>query len=760
MMEADSLKGLLDEIPDFIYFHDLEGRFTLVNAALKSLFNFEEETLLGHRISEFIHPAYRDLFDAYLAEIISKGESAGTMVVIDASGKTHILEYHSKLVVRDGKPIGARGMARDVSEQKRIEKALQASETLYRTLFENAGDAIFLMAGDVFIDCNPAALEMFRCKREDIVNKPPYLFSPEFQPDGSSSRQKALEKIKAAFEGRPQRFEWRHARCDGTPFDTIVSLYRIDVDKKKILVAMVHDISPLKEAMKALETSERNYRELVENTNVVIYRFTPDGIFTFINRYGEELFGFNREELIGKKNTLGTILPDSGPESAEAAAMFRKICAHPERYYENENSNITKDGRELQIAWRNQAIKDKDGNIKEILSIGVDITKVRQLEKELVQAKKMEAVGTLAGGIAHDFNNILGGMMGYISLLKEQHDPGDAHYATLEKIDEAGTQATDLIKQLLAFSRRGKFESRPLDINQKIREVIEILKHSIPKQIILKAELAGDLPAVKGDPTQLNQVIMNVCLNGAQAMNGKGTLTVVTKAVSSDAIPGDIDIDRTVKRYVVFSVTDTGSGMGKATLERIFEPFFTTKETGQGTGLGLSMVYGVIVNHGGNITVESEVGKGTTFHIYLPATDEAAAEQRQTSSATGAMTGKGTILVVDDEDVFREMLKDVLEYLGYHVLTAENGAEGINVFKSNQPAIDLVILDMNMPVMDGRELFQALKKLAPDVKALLATGFTLDGEVQTLMDEGIMGFIQKPFRMDTISRAIDEILKL
>ena len=760
MMETDSLKELLDEIPDFIYFHDLEGKFTLVNAALKSLFNFEEETLLGHRISEFIHPAYRSLFGDYLSEIISKGESAGTMVVVDASGKTHVLEYHSKLVVRDGKPTGVRGMGRDVSEQKRIEKVLQASEGLYRTLFENAGDAIFLMVGDVFIDCNPAALEMFGCGREDIVNKPPYLFSPEFQPDGSSSRQKALENIKAAFAGRPQRFEWRHARLDRTPFDTVVSLYRIEVDKKKILVAMVHDISPLKEAMKALETSERNYRELVENTNVVIYRFTPDGIFTFINRYGEELFGFNREELIGKKNTLGTILPDSGPESAEAAAMFRKICAHPERYYENENSNITKDGRELQIAWRNQPIKDKDGNIQEILSIGVDMTKVRQLEKELLQAKKMEAIGTLAGGIAHDFNNILGGMMGYISLLKEQHDPGDAHYATLEKIDEAGTRATDLIKQLLAFSRRGKFESRPLDINQRIREVIEILKHSIPKQITLKAELAGNLPAVKGDPTQLDQVIMNVCLNGVQAMSSKGTLTVVTRAVSPDVIPGDIDIDRTVKRYVVFSVTDTGSGMGKATLERIFEPFFTTKETGQGTGLGLSTVYGIIVNHGGNISVESEVGRGTTFHIYLPATAETAAEQKTGEPATETTMGRGTILVVDDEDVFREMLKDVLEYLGYHVLTAENGAEGIDVFKSNQPAIDLVILDMNMPVMDGRELFQALKKLAPDVKALLATGFTLDGEVQTLMNEGIMGFIQKPFRMDTISKAIDEILKL
>lgn len=351
-------------------------------------------------------------------------------------------------------------------------------------------------------------------------------------------------------------------------------------------------------------------------------------------------------------------------------------------------------------------------------------------------------------------------MLGYISLLKEQHDPGDSHYTILSKIDEAGSRAADLVEQLLAFSRRGKFESHPLNINKRIEEVLEILKHTIPKQIGIKARLSKHLPSVKGDPTQLDQVIMNICLNGVQAMAGKGTLTIATEVVSPDQIDEKVDIDRTIKTFVSLSISDTGVGMDSTTMKHIFEPFFTTKGLGKGTGLGLSMVYGVVKNHGGGISVSTELHKGTTFYVYLPSDGETVVEQRSEGRDANSVSGKGTILVVDDEDVFREMLKDVLEYLGYEVLTARNGKEGIDVFTSNQSTIDLVILDMNMPVMGGRELFKELKRLQPGVKALLATGFTLNEEAQTLMDEGVKGFIQKPFRMDTISKAIDDVLKL
>ncbi len=754
-------KELLEETPNFIYFHDLEGRFLEVNETFKTLLGFEKSNVIGQGVSDFIHPKYRQEFaERYLPEILSKGTAKGLMLVRDREGKTHLLEYHNRLVVKDGSPIGVHGMAKDVSARKRLEKEIAEREALYRALFEHAADAIFLMEGELFVACNPRTLEMFGCEKKDIIKKPPYLFSPKNQPDGRLSREKALEKIHAALEGIPQRFEWVHTRLDGTPFDTIVSLFRIELQKRQLIVATVHDISPQKKVMRALEESERNYRELVENTNVIICRFTPDGTYTFMNRFGEEFFGYSREELVGKKSAIGTIIPETGGGSERFKAMFRDICIHPERYYENETKNTTRDGREVYIAWRNQPIKDNNGEVREILSIGVDMTRIRELESELLQAKKLEAVGTLAGGIAHDFNNILGGIMGYVSLLKQQHAPEDEHYGILERLEEAGTRASDLVKQLLAFSRRGKYESRDVDVNETIQSVLEILKHTALKKIEFNLELESALPVIVGDPSQIEQVVMNTCLNGIQAMPEGGLLKIGTSHKAAEEVPESLIGTDKATSYIEISISDTGSGMDEYTREHIFEPFFTTKSVGEGTGLGLSTVYGIVKNHDGGITVESKKEQGTTFRIYFPATDRKVKKEKIKTARGNPRMGKGKILVADDEEVFREMLKDVLEYLGYEVLLAKDGRDGLEVFKAYQDIIDLVILDMNMPVMDGKEMFRELKKLSPDIKALLATGFTLDGQVQELMDEGVMGFIQKPFRIEEISTAINALMEI
>ena len=760
-MEQNAYKEMLNEIPDFIFFHDLDGRFIEVNSALMTLLGLSEEDMLGHKVPEFIHPRYRHEFSAYIPEIIKKGELKGVMVVMDKSNNTHILEYHSKLVTRNGVPVGVCGVARDVSVQRRMEREIKEREALYRTLFENAEDAIFLMEDEVFIDCNPKTLEMFKCRKEDILQKPPYLFSPERQPDGRPSKEKALEKIRTALKGIPQRFEWRHSRLDGSTFDTIVSLYSIEVQKRHLLVAMVHDMTPQKKVQKALEESERKYREVAENTNVIILRYTPDGMFTFINRFGEKFFGYTREELVGKRNIVGTIIPATGENSEKLRNMFRDICLHPEKYHENENINVTKDGREVYIAWRNQPIKDEKGNLREVLSIGADITRTKELERELFQAKKLEAIGTLAGGIAHDFNNILGGIMGYLSLLKEQHTESDSHYAILEKIENSLDRTSDLVRQLLAFSRRGRFELKPVDMNEVVQNVLKLLGRSIPKKINIITDLEENLPMMEGDPSQMEQVIMNICLNGVQAMPEGGDLIIRTRKVSDEEVPADLLGYEHGNRYIAVYVTDTGVGMDKFIKEHIFEPFFTTKETGKGVGLGLSMVYGIVRNHGGGIRVESEIRRGTTIKIFMPA--KYAPQHRKEDDSvkkTVAVHGRGKILVVDDEDVFREMMKDVLGYLGYDVLLSENGEEGIKTYREHHDEIDLVILDMNMPVMDGKEMFRELKKIDPNVKALLATGFAMDGEVHELMTEGVMGFIQKPFMIEDISKAIDALLKI
>ncbi len=758
-MENKFYRELLDEIPDFIYLHDLEGRIIEVNSVVKAILGYDRESLIKENVRRYIHPSYREQFDDYLENVLATGEKEGIFVVRDAQERTHLLEYHSRLVIHEGEPVGIRGVARDVSEQKRMERALRERELLYRTLFENAEDAIFLLDKGVFIDCNPKALVMFGCGKEEIMGRSPVFFSPKFQPDGILSKAKALEKLDLVKSGIPQRFEWMHSRLDGTPFETIVSLYKINVSRREIIVAMVHDISPQKAFVRALEKSERHYREVVENANVIILRFTPDGNFTFINRFAEEFFGFPREEIVGR-NIVGTIIPETGAKSGELRAMCRELCRNPERYYENENMNITKDGREVFVAWRNQPIRDKDGNLLEILSFGVDMTQVHELEDALLQAKKLEAIGTLAGGIAHDFNNILGGMMGYFSLLKQQHAPGDPHYAVLEKIEAAGAQAAELVKQLLAFSRKGKFELKPIELNKIISDVLLLLKRSIPKKIEIRTNLQENLPFVEGDPSQLNQVVMNLCLNAIQAMPDGGRLEIETFTASSDSLSPTVLENPAVENYVTVTVSDTGIGMDEKVCEHIFEPFFTTKEVGRGTGLGLATVYGIIRNHEGEIMVESEIGKGTTFKFYLPVKTTPAISRGTSVSGPSekVVGGEGKILIVDDEAMFREMLRDVLEFLGYEILIARDGREGVEVYKGRQEEIDLVILDMNMPMMDGQEMFREIKKINPKVKALLSTGFALDDKVQALMEEGVMGFIQKPFKIDDISRAVKALM--
>ncbi len=762
MIEFQDYKELLDEIPDFVYFLDLKGNFLEVNVALKALLGYEKGEVLGRNVIDFVLPQYRQDFKKdYLQSVMSKGSAKGLMVVHDRSGKSHLFEFNSRLVLKNGIPVGVRGVARDVSAQKRLERRVAERELLYRTLFENATDGILLMEGEIFIDCNPKALEIFGCERTDLIKKSPYQFSPERQPDGRFSREMALEKINAVLSGTPQRFEWRLTRLDGTSFDTIVSLYCIEVQKKRMIVAMIHDISPLKEAIEALEESERRYRELVENANVVICRFATDGTFTFINRFGEEFFGYSREQLVGKRNVVGTIIPDAGEGSDKLKEMFRDLCAHPERYYESENKNITRDGKEVYISWRNQPIRDANGKIKEIMSIGADITKIRELEKELLQAKKLEAIGTLAGGIAHDFNNILGGIMGYLSLLKRQHDVHDEHYKILEKLESSAVRASDLVKQILAFSRRGKYESREVDVNERVQNVLDILEHSIPKKVLCQLHLEENLPVVMGDPSQIEQAIMNTCLNAIQAMPEGGVLRVRTTLKRAEALPENLFDGGKAETYIEISISDTGVGMDSSTRDHIFEPFFTTKSVGEGTGLGLSTVYGIIKNHQGGITVESEVGKGSTFKLYFPAAERLLKKEKQEPIGHFNETqAKGTILVVDDEGVFRDMLRDVLEYLGYRVFLAKDGKEGLDVFQEHKDEIDLVILDMNMPVMDGKELFRELKRIDPHIRALLSTGFALDQQVRGLMEEGVLGFIQKPFRIEEISTAIHNLLTL
>jgi signal transduction histidine kinase len=395
-----------------------------------------------------------------------------------------------------------------------------------------------------------------------------------------------------------------------------------------------------------------------------------------------------------------------------------------------------------------QVVSDQSVQLNQIQKQVAKSTKLFQ------QAQKMEAVGTLAGGIAHDFNNILMGIQGRTSLMLMEMDPGHRHYTPLSGIEEMAKKGSELTKQLLSFARGGKYEVKPTDLNKLVKDQNRMFSRT-KKEIALREKHAKNLWVSEVDPVQIEQVLLNIYLNAWQAMPDGGDLFIETDNCTLDenfvrpfqVKPG---------KYVRISVTDTGMGMDEETRHRVFEPFFTTKETGDGTGLGLASAYGIIKNHGGIINVQSAVGRGTTFDIYLPASDKEVLEEKAPSA--DVLTGTETILLVDDEGTILDVGNEMLTALGYKVMSAKSGKKALEVYTENKDEIDLVILDMIMPEMSGGEVYDRIKEVNPNAKALLSTGYGIDGQATKILDRGCNGFIQKPFNLKDLSGKIRGVL--
>jgi CheY-like chemotaxis protein len=367
----------------------------------------------------------------------------------------------------------------------------------------------------------------------------------------------------------------------------------------------------------------------------------------------------------------------------------------------------------------------------------------------------MEAIGTLAGGIAHDFNNLLMVIQGNASLMLLTIDPLHAHHEMLSSIVKQVQSGSKLTNQLLGYARKGRYEVKPIQLNELVKETSNTFERT-RKEIRIQRELANNLFPIEGDSGQIEQVLMNLFVNAADAMPQGGDIFLKTTNISHRDIRDKL-YDPKPGNYILLAITDTGIGMDSKTLERIFEPFFTTKELSRGTGLGLASVYGIIKGHGGYIDVDSEKGRGTTFKIYLPATDEEV--QKTIEAPHDIVKGTGTILLVDDEEMVLEVGERFLKVMGYHVLTAREGKEAIEVYKKHRETIDLVLLDIIMPNMKGGEVFDRLKKINPNIKVLLSSGYSIDGEASQILERGCSGFIQKPFDMNQLSKSIGALLR-
>jgi signal transduction histidine kinase/ActR/RegA family two-component response regulator len=458
-------------------------------------------------------------------------------------------------------------------------------------------------------------------------------------------------------------------------------------------------------------------------------------------------------------------LPSTEETKREIAELVNTLKMEPEKAVANQREYRLKNGEKVWLAWTNKPIFGSEGEIKEILSIGNDVTAVRRaaeekkvLESQLQGAQKMEAIGTLAGGIAHDFNNILQAIIGYTQILLMAKESSDPDYEKLQAIEASAQRASELTQRLLVFGRKVESKLKPVDLNQEVHQVCRMLERTIPKMIEITLDLKRDLQIINCDPVQIEQIMMNLGVNARDAMPDGGKLVFQTRNVTLDEAFCKVNLGCKPGFYVLLRVSDSGIGMEKELQDHIFEPFFTTKETGKGTGLGLAMVYGIVKSHGGYITCDSQPNQGTVFSIYFPAIQSHEKPNPMKVREMPVRGGSERILIVDDEQAIRDLGVELLGSAGYTVVTAPDGETALELYGGEDGKVDLVILDLNMPGMGGKKCLEKLLRINSGVKVIVASGYSAAGLSDDSIRMGAKGFIGKPYEMDKLLKLVREVL--
>ncbi|HEX04960.1 MAG TPA: PAS domain S-box protein, partial [Bacteroidetes bacterium] len=703
----------------------------------------------------FIHPDDRAMVrNKFSAILKNKQPAVFEYRIVTKAGEEKIVRSHQQPVPDDdGNIIRLVGTMQDITERKQAEASVRESEIRYRTLFETASDAIFLMTGEMFIDCNKMTLDMFGCKREEIVGQSPIDFSPPLQPDGKKSSEEAMKRISATLNGNPQFFEWQHCKLDGTVFDAEVSLNLVELASDTFIQAIVRDVTERKRAEDAIRESELRFRSVIEQSNDALY-ILADGRFELINRRFTELTGITVEDSVDPDfDFMETLTPESKTLVQKRSEMWDRGEEPPGVY---EFSLIHKDGNIHHVQASVTEIDYRDS--KAILGILRDISEQKSLEDQLRQAQKIESIGHLAGGIAHDFNNLLTPIIGNTELAMMQMEPSNPLYEDLHEINETALRASELTRQLLAFSRKQVLDVKTVSLNKLIENFRKILRRTIREDIKISMKYGMSIGNIRVDVSQIEQILMNLMVNAQDAMPDGGVITVSTEPAFLDRDYAESHPGVTVGQYILLSISDTGEGIPEDIVQNIFDPFFTTKDVGKGTGLGLSTVYGIIKQHGGNIWVDSVPDKGTTFKLYFPLVEDESIEPSDSDHESNAHLGTGVVLVVEDQADVRLIATRILKACGYTVHAASNGYEAITKIREDHLSIDLLLTDVIMPNMNGHELYTLLSESDPNMKAIYMSGYTQDIISQKgILEKGI-DFLQKPLTVDALASKVKEVL--
>ena len=667
---------------------------------------------------------------------------------IKAGATDYVVKHHLE---RLGPAVQrALDLRRAREEQAQAEEARRQGEERFRALIEHGADAIALLGADgALLFLSHSAEKLFGFTPRELVGRSAFeLLHPDDVP--------GLQGLLADLVGRP-----------GAPVTIEVRLLHRDASWRAVEAVLVNrlgepavgavvvnfrDVSERKQAEQALRDSEEQYRSLVQGVRDVIFALSPDGIIASLNPAFETITGSPRSAWLGKPFD-GLVHAEDLPLALEL--LGRVVRGEPRPTAQFRIHTSKGDYRVVEFSATAQL---RDDRLIGILGIGRDVTERVQLEQQLRQAQKMEAVGRLAGGIAHDFNNILTAITGYADLLLEDLAAKDPRRQDAEEIRKASDRAAGLTRQLLAFSRQQVLQPRVVDLNALVSELEKMLRRLLGEDVTLATALAPTLGRVRTDPGQLEQVIMNLAVNARDAMPTGGRLTIETADVEFDAAFAGDHYPAQPGEYVMLAVTDTGSGMDAETQVHLFEPFFTTKEKGKGTGLGLATVYGIVKQSGGFIWVYSELGVGSTFKIYLPRVEAAAEPPSSRAAPAPVARGTETVLVAEDEAPVRAVARQTLERYGYRVLEAPSAEAALDVAQRYSGPIHLLLTDVIMPGLSGRDLAVRLATLRPETRVIYMSGYTDDAITRHGVLEPGFVFVQKPFTPDRLARAVREVL--
>ncbi len=748
--EKDQMfKALLSTSEEIFTVVDREGKILFITENTARRLDSSPDELIGTCVWDFFSRDIAELRKSYSSQVLRMGRP---IRFEDQRNGMYYDNMFYPIIDADGNAYRTLIIARDITERYNMENALRESETLLRATIESTADGILVVdRTGTITHANDLFAQMWRIPR-DIMETNDNTLLLEYVADQFLDPQAFLSEVRHVYDTATAYFDTRRFK-DGRVYEQFSSPLIID-GKVAGRVWSFRDITARKQTEQKLRESEEIYRTIFENTGAATLIIEDNDIISLVNAKFEKLSGCTRQEIEGRKKWLD-FTAERDTERIKLHKNLRKISPEsaPKNY---EFCFVDTHGRERDIFLTTAIIPGTTRYVSSLL----DITEKKRLESQFLQRQKLEAIGTLAGGIAHDFNNILAAIIGYTDLTLMSLSPEARGWRNLQEVLKAGKRAKELVQQILMFSRQAEPVRKPVLVQEIVAEALKLLRASIPSTINIVEDIDDQLGTVLADPTQIHQLIVNLCTNAFHAMeqNG-GTLEIAVSKTRLDREIVQAYPQLAVGPYIQLRVRDTGCGMDNATIKRIFDPFFTTREIGEGTGLGLATVHGIVTSLGGVVLVKSEPHKGATFDVYLPMLENRDAED--TGSGDERLPrGQGEhILLLDDEEALVDYQKQFLEVLGYHITAHTCSVEAFEAFKCDPESFDLVFTDMTMPKMTGLEMAEKIFQIRPDMPVIMCSGYNQRLSQNIAREIGIREYIMKPVANSQVAEIIHKVLR-